>query len=69
MAGDRRRTSVSENEGEVCLEEVVERLRRSGMSGVEISRTMGVDQAWVEALLSDWGEETSAEGDPAGDRG
>lgn len=60
---------MSENEGEVCLEEEVERLRRSGMSGVEISRTMGVDQAWVEALLSDWGEETSAEGDPAGDRG
>ena len=58
-----------ENGGEVCLEEEVERLRRSGMSGVEISRTMGVDQAWVEALLSDWGEETSAEGDPAGDRG
>ena len=60
---------MAENEVEVCLEEVVERLRRSGMSGVEISRTMGVDQAWVEALLSDWGEETSAEGDPAGDRG
>ncbi len=60
---------MAENKGEVCLEEEVERLRRSGMSGVEISRTMGVDQAWVEALLSDWGEETSAEGDPAGDRG
>ncbi len=60
---------MAENGGEVCLEEEVERLRRSGMSGVEISRTMGVDQAWVEALLSDWGEETSAEGDPAGDRG
>ena len=60
---------MAENEGEVCLEDEVERLRRSGMSGVEISRTMGVDQAWVEALLSDWGEETSAEGDPAGDRG
>jgi len=60
---------VAENKGEVCLEEEVERLRRSGMSGVEISRTMGVDQAWVEALLSDWGEETSVEGDPAGDRG
>ena len=56
---------MAENKGEVCLEEEVERLRRSGMSGVEISRTMGVDQAWVEALLSDWGEETSAEGDPA----
>jgi hypothetical protein len=60
MAGDRRRTLVAENEREVCLEEEVERLRRSGMSGVEISRTMGVDQAWVEALLSDWGEGTSA---------
>jgi transposase len=60
---------VAENEGEVCLEEEVERLRRSGMSGVEISRTLGVEQAWVEALLSDWGEGTSAEGDPAGARG
>ena len=60
---------MAENEGEVCLEEEVERLRRSGMSGVEISRTMGVDKAWVEALLSYWGEGTSAEGDSAGDRG
>ena len=60
---------MAENDGEVCLEEEVERLRRSGMSGVEISRTMGVDQTWVETLLSDWGEGTSAEGDSAGDRG
>jgi hypothetical protein len=60
---------VAENEGEVCLEEEVERLRRSGMSGVEISRTMGVDQAWVETLLSNWGEGPSAEGDSAADRG
>ena len=60
---------MAENEREVCLEEEVERLRRSGMSGVEISRTMGVDQTWVETLLSDWGEGTSAEGDSAGDRG
>ena len=60
---------MAENEGEVCLEEEVERLLRSGMSGLEISRTMGVDQAWVEALLSDWGEGTSAEGDSVGDRG
>ena len=60
---------MAENDGEVCLEEEVERLRRSGMSGVEISRTMGVDQAWVESLLSDWGEGTSAEGDSVGDRG
>jgi hypothetical protein len=55
---------VVDNGGEVCLEEEVERLRRSGMSAVEISRTMGVDQAWVEALISAWGEEPSA-----GDRG
>ena len=60
---------MAENKGEVCLEEEVERLRRSGMSGVEISRTMGVDQAWVESLISDWGEGTSAEGDSAGGRG
>jgi transposase len=52
---------VVENGGEVCLEEEVERLRRSGMSAAEISRTMGVDQAWVEALLSAWGEGPSAE--------
>jgi hypothetical protein len=69
MARDRRRRPVAENEGEVCLEEEVERLRRSGMSGAEISRTMGVDQAWVETLLSDWGEGSSAEGTSAGDRG
>ncbi len=37
---------------EVCLEEEVERLRRSGMSVVEISRTMGVDESWVEQLIS-----------------
>lgn len=60
---------MAENEGEVCLEEEVERLRRSGMSGAEISRTMGVDQAWVETLLSDWGEGSSAERTSAGDSG
>jgi hypothetical protein len=58
---NRRRTSVAENGREVCLEEEVERLRRFGMSAVEISRTMGVDQAWVEALLSTWHEGPSAE--------
>jgi hypothetical protein len=54
---------------EVCLEEEVERLRRSGMSAAEISRTMGVDQAWVEALLCAWDEGSSPEGTSAGDRG
>ena len=37
---------------EVCLEEEVERLRRSGMSAAEISRTMGVDESWVESLVA-----------------
>ena len=36
---------------EVCLEVEVERVRRSGMSAAEISRTMGVDQGWVESLI------------------
>lgn len=43
-----------EDRGEVCLEEVVERMRRSGMSAAEISREMGVDAGWVEALISMW---------------
>ena len=37
---------------EVCLEEEVERRRRSGMSAAEISRTMGVDESWVEQVIS-----------------
>jgi transposase len=41
-----------ENGGEVCLEEEVERLRRSGMSVAEISRRMGVDRGWVEDLVA-----------------
>ena len=36
---------------EVCLEEEVERRRRWGVSAAEISRTMGVDQSWVESLV------------------
>lgn len=43
-----------EDRGEVCLEEVVEKMRRSGMSPAEISREMGVDAGWVEALISMW---------------
>ena len=41
-----------EDHREVCLEEEVERLRRSGMSTSEIAREMGVDEGWVEGLLS-----------------
>ncbi len=49
---------------EVCLEEEVEKMRRSGISTDEISEKMGVDRAWVESLISMWGldEEPSAAG-------
>jgi hypothetical protein len=46
-----RRCREMEDGREVCLEEEVERLRRSGMSAAEISRTMGLDQSWVENLV------------------
>ena len=47
---------------EVCLEEEVARLRRSGMSTREIAHTMRVDEGWVEALISMLAdEEPSAE--------
>jgi transposase len=46
-----------EDRREVCLEEEVERLRRSGMSTSEISREMGVDESWVEAQISFSAEE------------
>ena len=45
---------------EVCLEEEVARLQRSGMSTREIARTMGVDEGWVEGLIS-----MSADDDPS----
>lgn len=41
-----------DNKGEVCLEEEVEKRRRSGMSTDEIAQDMGVDPAWVESLIS-----------------
>jgi transposase len=43
-----------EDKGEVCFEEKVERLRRSGMSTDEIAQKMGVDLSWVESLVSMW---------------
>lgn len=43
-----------ENKGEVCLEEEVERMRRSGMSTTKIAQKMGVDPGWVESLVSMW---------------
>jgi DNA-directed RNA polymerase specialized sigma24 family protein len=41
-----------EDRREVCLEEEVDRMRRSGMSTPEIAREMGVDEGWVESLIS-----------------
>jgi hypothetical protein len=54
-----------EDRREVCLEEEVERLRRSGMSTSEIARVMGVDEGWIESLISMSADEDS----PAEDRG
>ncbi len=41
-----------DNKGEVCLEEEVEKRRRSGMSTDEIAQDMGVDPAWVQSIVS-----------------
>ena len=53
---------------EVCLEEEVGRLRRSGMYVAEISRTMGVDESWVEQLvsMSAGGDQPAPEREPGG---
>ena len=45
---------------EVCLEEEVEKMRRSGMSTDEIAQQMGVDPAWVESLISMWEDEPAS---------
>jgi hypothetical protein len=45
---------------EVCLEEEVERLRRFGMSTREIARAMGLDEGWVESLISMSADEDSS---------
>jgi DNA-directed RNA polymerase specialized sigma24 family protein len=49
-----------EDRREVCLEEEVERLRRSGLSTREIAREMGVDEGWVESLISLSADEDSS---------
>ena len=54
-----------EDRREVCLEEEVGRLRRSGMEPEEISREMGVEPAWVEGVLAMLPDGDSPEG--AGD--
>ncbi len=59
----RRAVRDLDDRREVCLEEEVERLRRSGMSTPEIAREMGVDEGWVESLIS----MSPDEGSPAED--
>ncbi len=56
-----------DNRGEVCLEEEVEKRRRSGMSTEEIAQDMGVDPAWVQSLVSmtEAGESSTAEREEA----
>jgi hypothetical protein len=51
-----------ENKGEVCFEEEVDRLWRSGKSTDEIAEMMGVEPNWVESLVSmvSAGEDPSA---------
>ena len=49
-----------EDRREVCLEEEVAQLRRFGMSTREIARTMGVDEGWVESLVSRLPDEDSS---------
>jgi hypothetical protein len=62
--------SMAEGGGEVCLEEEVERLRRSGMSAAEISQKMGVDRGWVEELVErEPGEEVSDSADTGPEEG
>jgi hypothetical protein len=57
-----------DNRGEVCLEEEVEKRRRSGMSTEEIAQDMGVDPAWVQSLVSmtEGGEPSAEERQEAG---
>jgi len=42
----------NEASSEVCLEETVERLRRSGLSVGEISERTGLDAAWVGDVVA-----------------
>ena len=49
-----------ENRGEVCLEEEVDRLRRSGMSVQEISASLGLEPAWVTEIVEMIPEEESS---------
>lgn len=48
-----------ENRGEVCLEEEVDRLRRSGMSVQEISTSLGLEPVWVAEIVEMMPDEES----------
>jgi hypothetical protein len=43
---------VENQGGGVCFEEEVEQMRRSGMSTDEIAQQMGMDQTWVQSIVS-----------------
>ena len=40
-----------EDRGEVCLEEEVSRLRRSGMSVREIADSTGLEPYWIQTVV------------------
>jgi predicted regulator of amino acid metabolism with ACT domain len=51
-----------ENGGDVCFEEEVEQMRRSGMSTDEIAQQMGVDRIWVDSIVSMVDQDSSEAG-------
>jgi hypothetical protein len=50
-----------EDRGEVCLAEEVERYRRLGLSDGEIASKMGIDESWVETVVSSGEDEPGPE--------
>jgi predicted regulator of amino acid metabolism with ACT domain len=51
-----------DNGGDVCFEEEVEQMRRSGMSTDEIAQQMGVDRTWVDSIVSMVDQDSSEAG-------
>ena len=51
-----------ENGGDVCFEEEVEQMRRSGMSTDEIAQQMGVERTWVDSIVSMVDQDSSEAG-------
>lgn len=50
-----------EDRREVCLEEEVDRLKRSGMSVQEISDFMGLEPSWVATIVEMLPDEEGSE--------